>query len=478
MTTDHATVWGNCLQTIRKNVNQQSFKTWFEPIKPVSLKQNALTIQVPNKFFYEWLEEHYVKLLKTTIRRELGERGRLEYQILTNGAKNGNNGVNRPSSPNGNGSHKNGYGPGTVDTGAIENPFVIPGIRKMKVDPHLNPNYLFGNYIEGDCNRLARSAGVAIAQKPGATSFNPLVIFGDVGLGKTHLAHAIGNEVRKRFPNKNVLYVSSEEFTNQIIESIKNNAVNNFVNFYQLIEVLIVDDIQFLANKQKTQEIFFHIFNQLHQNGKQIIMTSDRPPKDMDGMEERLLSRFKWGLSADLQAPDLETRMAILEAKMNQEGVELPSSVTEFICYNIQNNIRELEGVLVSLIAQSSLNRQEIDIDLAKRVIRNFVKQINKEITVEYIQKLVAEHFSLPVDKLQGKTRKRQVVIARQLSMYLAKNLTDKSLKAIGQNFGGRDHSTVIYSCRTVSDLMETDVIFKDTVSELEKKIKLSLHDL
>jgi chromosomal replication initiator protein len=478
MTTDHATVWGNCLQTIRKNVNQQSFKTWFEPIRPVRLEQNALTIQVPNKFFYEWLEEHYVKLLKTTIRRELGDRGRLEYQILTsNGNKNGrNNAIKNTQKPNGkNGS---GYGPGAVDMGAIENPFVIPGIRKMKFDSKLNPNYLFENYIEGDCNRLARSAGVAIATKPGKTSFNPLVIFGDVGLGKTHLAHAIGNEVRKRFPEKNVLYVSSEEFTNQIIESIKNNAVNNFVNFYQLIEVLIVDDIQFLANKQKTQEIFFHIFNQLHQNGKQIIMTSDRPPKDMDGMEERLLSRFKWGLSADLQAPDLETRMAILEAKMNQEGVELPSDVTEFICYNIQNNIRELEGVLVSLIAQSSLNQKEIDIELAKRVIRNFVKQINKEITVEYIQRLVAEHFSLPVEKLQGKTRKRQVVIARQLSMYLAKNLTDKSLKAIGATFGGRDHSTVIYSCRTVSDLMETDVIFKDTVSELEKKIKLSLHDL
>ncbi len=481
MTRDHATVWGNCLQTIRKNVNQQSFKTWFEPIKPVRLESNALTIQVPNKFFYEWLEEHYVNLLKTTIRRELGERGRLEYQILTAANRNNHSHPTAKPSTNGNQGSKSkngGYNPGMVDTQTIQNPFVIPGIRKMKVDPQLNPNYLFDNYIEGDCNRLARSAGVAIAKKPGGTSFNPLVIFGDVGLGKTHLAHAIGNEVNQRFPKKTVLYVSSEKFTNQIIQSIKNNAVNDFVNFYQLIDVLIVDDIQFLANKQKTQEIFFHIFNQLHQNGRQIIITSDRPPKDLDGMEERLLSRFKWGLSADLQAPDLETRIAILEAKMNQEGVELPSDVTEFICYNIQNNIRELEGVLVSLIAQSSLNRREIDMELAKRVIRNFVKQINKEITVEYIQKLVAEHFSLPVDKLQGKTRKRQVVIARQLSMYLAKNLTDKSLKAIGETFGGRDHSTVIYSCRTVSDLMETDVIFKDTVSELEKKIKLSLHDL
>ncbi|TXB69467.1 chromosomal replication initiator protein DnaA [Phaeodactylibacter luteus] len=487
MTKDHATVWGNCLQTIRKNVNQQSFKTWFEPIKPVRLDQNALTIQVPNKFFYEWLEEHYVNLLKTTIRRELGDRGRLEYQILMSSGssaagtgpspKNGgfqvsNSGGKAPAAKGG-----SGYAPGMVDTQSIQNPFVIPGIRKVKVESQLNPNYLFDNYIEGDCNRLARSAGLAIAKKPGTTSFNPLVIFGDVGLGKTHLAHAIGNDVLTRFPSKTVLYVSSEKFTNQIIQSIKNNAVNDFVNFYQLIDVLIVDDIQFLANKQKTQEIFFHIFNQLHQNGKQIILTSDRPPKDLDGMEERLISRFKWGLSADLQAPELETRIAILESKMNREGLELPADVTEFICYNIQNNIRELEGVLVSLMAQSSLNRREIDMDLTKQVIRNFVKQINKEITVEYIQKLVAEHFSLPVDKLQGKTRKRQVVIARQLSMYLAKNLTDKSLKAIGENFGGRDHSTVIYSCKTVSDLMETDMIFKDTVAELEKKIKLSLHD-
>jgi chromosomal replication initiator protein len=478
MTRDHGTVWGNCLQTIRKNVNNQSFRTWFEPIKPVRLENNALTIQVPNKFFYEWLEEHYVTLLKTTIRRELGERGRLEYQILM-GQSNAKRDVlkrQRVAAENAVGVN-NGYSPGMIDTQSIKNPFVIPGIKKIKVEPQLNPNYLFENYIEGDCNRLARSAGLAIAKKPGGTSFNPLVIFGDVGLGKTHLAHAIGNDVLNRFPTKTVLYVSSEKFTNQIIQSIKNNAVNDFVNFYQLIDVLIVDDIQFLANKQKTQEIFFHIFNQLHQNGKQIIMTSDRPPKDLDGMEERLLSRFKWGLSADLQAPDLETRMAILEAKMNQEGVALPQDVTDFICYNIKNNIRELEGVLVSLIAQSSLNRQEIDMGLAKHVIRNFVKQINKEITVKYIQKLVAEHFSLPVEKLQGKTRKRQVVIARQLSMYLAKNLTDKSLKAIGENFGGRDHSTVIYSCKTVQDLMETDAIFHDTVAELEKKIKLSLHD-
>ncbi len=481
MVKDHTTVWDNCLQTIRRYVNAQSFKTWFEPIKSVRLDDNSLTIQVPNKFFYEWLEEHYVALLKTTIRKELGDAGKLEYQILMGGIPSDQ--LKARSSTNGNGHNglKNGtgnsYAPGMVDTESIKNPFVIPGIKKLKVDPQLNSSYTFDNYIEGDCNRLARSAGLAIAKKPGTTSFNPLVIYGDVGLGKTHLAQAIGNDVVKKFPNKSVLYVSSEKFTNQIIQSIKNNAVNDFVNFYQLVDVLIVDDIQFLANKQKTQEIFFHIFNQLHQNGRQIVITSDRPPKDLEGMEDRLISRFKWGLTADLQAPDLETRMAILEHKMSREGIEIPADVIEFICYNIKNNIRELEGVLVSLMAQSSLNRREIDLELAKAVIRNFVTEINKEITVDNIQKLVAEHFSVPVATLQGKTRKRQVVIARQLSMYLAKNLTDKSLKAIGETFGGRDHSTVIYSCRTVQDLMETDAIFKDTVTELEKKIKLSLNE-
>ncbi len=481
MVKDHATVWDNCLQSIRRNVNTQSFKTWFEPIRPVRLENSALTIQVPNKFFYEWLEEHYVSLLKSTIKKELGDKGRLEYQILMAGSQGGGEAAKRSSVPSATPKtkeeRKTSFGPGMVDTEVIKNPFVIPGIRKLKVDPQLNTTYTFDNYIEGDCNRLARSAGLAIAKRPGSTSFNPLVIFGDVGLGKTHLAQAIGNSVVDTFPNKTVLYVSSEKFTNQIIQSIKNNAVNDLVNFYQLIDVLIVDDIQFLANKQKTQEIFFHIFNQLHQSGRQIVLTSDRPPKDLDGMEERLISRFKWGLSADLQAPDLETRMAILEHKMSREGLDLPQDVTEFICYNIKNNIRELEGVLVSLVARSSLNQRQIDMGLTKEVVKNFVTEINKEITVEFIQQLVAEHFSVDVEKLQSKTRKRSIVIARQLSMYLAKNLTDKSLKSIGETFGGRDHSTVIYSCRTVQDLMETDIIFKDTVQELEKKIRLSLNE-
>jgi chromosomal replication initiator protein len=480
MTKDCLMVWDDCLRIIKKNVNPQSFKTWFEPIKPVLLDGDALTIQVPNKFFYEWLEEHYVGLLKKSIRQELGERGRLLYHIPENGAQDHSHvGLSNPRPINTRPSAEkdNEPVPGVFDAEMIKNPFIIPGIKRIKVDPQLNVNYTFDSFLEGDCNRLARNAGLAIAKKPGGTAFNPLVIFGDVGLGKTHLAHAIGNDIVSKFDNKAVLYVSAEKFTNQIIQAIKNNSVNDFVNFYQMVDVLIIDDIQFLSGKQKTQEIFFHIFNQLHQGGKQIILTSDRAPKDLEGIEDRLISRFKWGLSADLQAPDLETRMAILDAKISEEGVDIPTDVLEFICYNIKNNIRELEGVMVSLLAQSTLNNRDVDMELAKEVIRNFVSTINKEITVEFIQQLVAEHFSVPVDKLHHETRKRNVVIARQLSMFLAKKMTNKSLKTIGENFGGRDHSTVIYSCKAVQDMMDTDMIFKDTVSELEKKIKMSLNE-
>lgn len=464
MVKDCNIIWANCLHVIRESVNPQSYKTWFEPIKPVGLDGKSITIQVPNKFFYEWLEEHYVSLLKKAVKSQLGEEGHLEYQILLRTdevAKSVANGVATHAV--------------TIDQQEIKNPFVIPGIRKLKIDPQLNRKYTFDTYIEGDCNRLARSAGMAVARKPGGTSFNPLVIYGDVGLGKTHLAHAIGNQILQDFDQKSVLYVSSEKFTNQIIQAIKNNAIEDFVNFYQLVDVLIVDDIQFLANKVKTQEIFFHIFNQLRDDGKQIILTSDRPPKDLDGMQERLISRLKWGLTADLQAPDLETRMAILESKMMDEGQDIPNDVIEFICYNIQNNIRELEGVFVSLLAQASLNRREIDLVLAREVIKKFVTQITKQVTVDNIKDLVAEYFELPVEKLHSKTRKRSIVIARQLSMFLAKKLTNKSLKAIGAKFGGRDHSTVIYSCNAVQDLMDTDILFRDTVQELEKRVSMSM---
>ncbi|HRF75720.1 MAG: chromosomal replication initiator protein DnaA [Chitinophagales bacterium] len=473
---DFQTVWANCLKIIKDNVNLQSFKTWFEPIEPVKLEDEVLTIQVPSQFFYEWLEEHYVTLLRKTIKRELGNNARLEYRIVVENSS-GNNSpftIDYPNYNTGNNKNPEVAAPLVMGT-SIKNPFVIPGLKKVNIESGLNANYNFDNFIEGDCNRLCRSAGYAVAQKPGGTAFNPLVIYGATGLGKSHLAQSIGNEVKQNFPNKTVLYTNAERFTNQFIESLKNNSVNDFVHFYQLIDVLIIDDIHFFANKAKTQDIFFHIFNHLHQESKQIILTSDRPPRDLEGVEERLLSRFKWGLSADLQAPDFETRVAILEKKMYADGIELPKDVVEFVAYNITNNVRELEGALVSLLAQASLNKKQIDLDLAKKIVKNFVKNMSREVSIDFIQKAVCDYFEVPVDKLKEKTRKRQVVQARQLSMYLSKNFTKHSLKAIGKHFGGRDHSTVIHSCQAIQNLMDTDTKFKESVDDLQKKIQMSI---
>ncbi|MEZ5014068.1 MAG: chromosomal replication initiator protein DnaA [Chitinophagales bacterium] len=473
---DFQTVWSNCLKIIKDNVNLQSYKTWFEPIEPVKLEDDILTILVPSQFFYEWLEEHYVTLLRKTIKRELGANARLEYRIVVENSS-GNNSpftIDYPNYNTGNNKNPEVAAPLVMGT-SIKNPFVIPGLKKVNIESGLNVNYNFDNFIEGDCNRLCRSAGYAVAQKPGGTAFNPLVIYGGTGLGKSHLAQAIGNEVKQNFTNKTVLYTNAERFTNQFIESLKNNSVNDFVHFYQLIDVLIIDDIHFFANKAKTQDIFFHIFNHLHQESKQIILTSDRPPRDLEGVEERLLSRFKWGLSADLQAPDFETRVAILEKKMYADGIELPKDVVEFVAYNITNNVRELEGALVSLLAQASLNKKQIDLDLAKKIVKNFVKNMSREVSIDFIQKAVCDYFEVPVDKLKEKTRKRQVVQARQLSMYLSKNFTKHSLKAIGKHFGGRDHSTVIHSCQAIQNLMDTDTKFKESVDDLQKKIQMSI---
>lgn len=472
------TVWNNCLDIIKDNVSAQSFKTWFEPIRPVEIKGSVLTIQVPSQFFYEWLEEHYVSLLRKTIKRELGTSARLEYRIVVENSSNGTSPstVDYPNYNTGNNSNPEVGLPISILTGnQIKNPFIIPGLKKMNIDSQLNASYNFDSYVEGDCNRLGRSAGYAVAQKPGGTAFNPLVLFGGVGLGKTHLAQAIGNEVKQNFPNKTVLYVQSEKFMNQFFDAVKNNSVNDFVHFYQVIDVLIVDDIQSFANKEKTQDVFFHIFNHLHQNGKQLVLTSDRSPRDLEGMEERLLSRFKWGLSADLQVPDFETRIAILEKKMYADGIELPREVVEFVAYNINTNVRELESALISLLAQASLNKKEIDLDLAKKIIKSFVKSISREVSIDYIQKTVCDYFSVPIDTLREKTRKRMIVQARQLSMFLAKNYTKNSLKVIGKHFGGRDHSTVIHSCQAVQNLIDTDQEFREAVADIQKKIQMSI---
>ena len=355
----------------------------------------------------------------------------------------------------------------------LRNPFIIPGIKNLKIESQLNPNYNFDSFLEGDANRLARSAGIAVSNKPGGTSFNPLLIFGGVGLGKTHLSHAIGVNVKEKFPEKTVLYISAEKFTQQYIDSVKKNNRNDFIHFYQIIDVLIIDDVQFFSGKTGTQDVFFHIFNHLHQNGKQVILTSDKAPVDMQDIEQRLLSRFKWGLSAELQRPDYETRVSILKNKLFRDGVDISDEIIDFVAKNIKINVRELEGAIISLIAQSSFNRKEITLELAKNVVDKFVKNTKREVSIDYIQKIVSEYFQMDVSTLQSKTRKRHIVQARQLAMFFAKKFTKASLASIGSQIGHRDHATVLHACKTVDNLSFTDKQFRKYVEDLSKKFTI-----
>ncbi len=472
MSTDANAIWNECLSFIKDNIQPQAFKTWFEPIKPVKLADNSLSVQVPSKFFYEWLEEHYVKLLKVALTKSLGEGAKLVYIIRMENTY-GNREPFTEKIPSSNRSY---HAPQEIDVPIksknpeLKNPFVIPGIKNIKIESQLNPNYSFDNFLEGDSNRLARSAGMAVANKPGGTSFNPLLIFGGVGLGKTHLAHAIGVEIKDKYPERTVLYISAEKFTQQYIESVKKNTRNDFIHFYQLIDVLIIDDVQFLSGKSGTQDVFFHIFNHLHQNGKQVILTSDKAPVDMQDIEQRLLSRFKWGLSAELQTPDFETRVSILENKLYKDGVEMSEDIIDYVAKNIKTNVRELEGAIISLIAQSSFNKKEVNIDLAQQIVEKFVKNTKREVSIDYIQKVVSDYFEMDVTTLQSKTRKRHIVQARQLAMFFAKKFTKASLASIGTQIGKRDHATVLHACKTVDNLAETDKQFKKYIEDLTKK--------
>ncbi|MEP2935059.1 MAG: chromosomal replication initiator protein DnaA [Gilvibacter sp.] len=468
-------VWNLCLSFIKDNITPQAFKTWFEPIKAVKLTDNALSIQVPSKFFYEWLEEHYVTLLKVALTKELGQQAKLVYVIKMENTY-GNKQPFTEKIPSTQRTHMKSQEvdvPIKNKSPELKNPFVIPGIRNVKIESQLNPNYNFENFLEGDSNRLARSAGMAVANKPGGTSFNPLLIFGAVGLGKTHLVHAIGVEIKDKYPEKTVLYISAEKFTQQYIESVKKNNRNDFIHFYQIIDVLIVDDIQLLSGKAGTQDVFFHIFNHLHQNGKQVILTSDKAPVDMIDIEQRLLSRFKWGLSAELQHPNFETRISIIKNKLFRDGVDMPEEIIEFLANNIKTNIRELEGAIISLIAHSSFNKREITIDLAKKIVDNYVKHTKREVSIDYIQKVVSDYFQMDVDTLQSKTRKRHIVQARQLAMFFAKKFTKASLASIGSQIGKRDHATVLHACKTVDNLSATDKQFRKYVEDLNKKLTL-----
>lgn len=449
---DSKEIWKQCLKIIKENVRALTYNTWFLPIKPLEINEDTLKIQVPNNFFIEWIDEHYNTLINRTINQVLGPEGKLIYVILED-----------------------------QDYSLDLPPITDPGKNETSTDTVssfqtlLNPRYKFSNFIKGEGNQLARAAAIAIGENPGKTSFNPFFVYGGVGLGKTHLIQAIGNKILENYKNKKVIYLSTEHFTVEFVDSIQNNTVNEFSNFYKNMDVLIIDDIQFLIGKEKTQDLFFHIFNTLHQSGKQIVLTSDKPPKDLKGLNERLISRFQWGLSADIQPPDFETRIAILLNKSKSYGIAISNEILEYIALNITSNIRELEGCLIKLLASSSLSSKEIDLNLARKTVSEISTARKVTISIETITKVVCAYMEVEENKLREKNRKKEVVIARQIAMYLSKKLTNSSLKTIGLHFGGRDHSTVIHAYNTIDHLVGNDLQIKEIVASLRNKIELGI---
>lgn len=445
-------LWDDCLAVIKDNVDIDVFDTWFAPIEPIRYQDNVLTILVPSQFYYEYLEEQYADLLSTTLTRICGKHTKLMYRVLVDqGNKRG----------------------GTADMIGLDKHVERKKNGSSNFDSNLNYKLTFDNFVEGECNKLTRTAGINIASQPGKTIFNPLFIYGKSGVGKTHLANAIGIKTKELHPQKRILYVSANLFQLQYTEASRNGQTNDFLNFYQTVDVLIIDDIQEFGEGKKTstQNTFFHIFNHLHQSGKQLILTCDKKPAELDGLEDRLLNRFKWGLSAELEVPDITTRKAILQQKAEKDGLRLPESIINYIAENVNDNVRNLEGTIISLIAQSTLNQRVINLDLAKKVVSNLVGTTENKQSIKSIVDTVCKYFGVTSEQMQSASRKREIVQARQIAMFFANKLTEETLTTIGTTIGNRNHATVLHACKTVSDLAETDKQFRRCVEELEEQL-------
>ncbi len=460
MESNHQTLWNECLKVIGDNVSENAFNTWFLPIVPLHYKSKELTIQVPSQFFYEYLEEKYVDLLHATLTRVVGKGTILNYRVIVDNSSKAHTTLQSDV--------KTLFSERKTPKGANKAPqlFAEPVIQDW--NPNLNPRYNFNNFFEGDSNKLARTVGDSITLNPGKTAFNPLYIHGGSGVGKTHLCHAIGSRIRELFPEKKVLYISSHLFKVQYTDATRNNTSNDFINFYQSVDVLIIDDIQEFVGWERTQTAYFHIFNHLHQLGKQIILTSDKPPVELQGLEERLISRLKWGMTAELGKPDLPLRKKILTHKILHDGLNISEEIVDFIAENVTEHVRDLEGIITSLVAYSLVYNKEVDIDLARRVVSQSIKLEKKQITIEKIQDVVSTYFNIDLSEIQSKSRKREIVQARQVSMFLSKKYTDSSYSHIGLVIGKRDHATVLHACKTVQDSIDVDKAFNSAIKDIE----------
>ena len=456
--------WQTCLDQIKSRTTEEEFVKWFKSIVPLEFDGKTLRLCVPNMSYVYQIEKHYIPFLRPIISQLYGQEIRLHYAVPKNDAQS------VPVSKEADTTAISQFSTQT-NTANIKNPFVIPGVKKIVIDPQLNPNLTFATFIEGECNRLARSAGMSVAVNPGNNPFNPLYIYGDSGLGKTHIVQSIGHEVRQRHPELQVLYVSMNKFQAQFQTAYKNGEIPDFIHFYQMIDVLIIDDIQELTGKTGTQNAFFNIFNHLQLSGKQLILTSDKPPVELKDIEQRLLTRFKWGLSAQLNTPDYETKLKIIRIKAQKLGAQISDDVVAYLADNISANVREIEGALSSLVANASFLGSKITTSLAKEILKVYVQLYQKEITIDHIIEVVCEYLNLDFARFNSTERTREIAQARQIAMYLAKQHTKAPLTTIGAAIGGRNHATVLHSCKAVSNLIETDKAFRRQVEEIEKKV-------